>query len=394
MRAWLDKNLSLSKRLLCIEVILGADDNIVYNLLVVSIRKKGLEIARMIEGINPIQIKTQFGTDHPVVLVVSGRGVVVKALGENLEKLPALSDVFPAANLDDYLFQHSEIDNKNFVSIVKRETFDQLFSLINSCEFRIAKCFVGPMLVLAMRSQFESVGESLFSSVYEFRNDAEQPILNRSELSNEFIYKGIAYPNTYLAPLSGALCVVYDPKGFDPPYHLGLIKQISEEQQKQKFETIAKIGVSVLLFLVIVNRYLEYDFSRKFAELEVLQSLKSNEAQQIERTRKDLRVKKELSKILGNSRANFISYYGDQIASLIPSDIALTEMDLFSPSDKLEEENVLITLKGLSSEESSISQLVHDLETLKWTKSAIVKEVKVDQTQIAFSIRILLEEYE
>ncbi|MES2629004.1 MAG: hypothetical protein V4616_08545 [Bacteroidota bacterium] len=396
LKEWLNKNLSFGEKYLSVEAILHGEESVTLNAVLFTKKKQDFVAERQLIDTDATAIKRMAGTDFPLLLSVSGKGIVVKNLGATDREQVNLTQVFPNANADDFLFQSAVVGQNVYISVLRRNIFDQVFADLSNVGFKIVASFIGPVSIAYAAPAISPAVNHFQSAAYAIQlkegGELESKPLTESR-SLTYYYGQSSISSDLFQPLAAVLAYRGHRTDFSLPEHQGLQAFAVDEGYRRRFETIARIGLVVLLGLLIINRLLSYEFTREYAELEVRQALLTGETQESSELKKELEIKKELAKAAGLNQSQPASFYSDQVGALIPEDISLTELAVFplSASGKQGQPQYdykTLKVSGKTLESSSISQLVKDLNRLDWTANAVIDKITDDDGVLSFIILI------
>ncbi len=399
LKAWLNKNLSLGEKYLCVEAIVITDEKLQYNGTLFVKKGKDILLEQSAIDTEPLAIKKMAGTDFPVLLSITGKGVLVKHLGTVPFEDVSLKQVFPNSNADEFLYQSSLVQQSTYISILRRSSFDAIFSELSIQGFKIVNVFLGPSCVSGIKQELTPTLENIHTASYvlTFNEVGLETKTNPEPVQKQYQFRQQQLSSTILIPFASLNAYLNNKSEYTQPDHEGLQLFATDEKYRQRFETVARIGLVVLLAMFILNRLLSYQYTKEYAELEVQQALRTGETQESSELKKELEIKKELATATGLTQGKAISFYSDQIAALIPADISLTEIQVFpvvanggSKNNTRYNYNTIV-VSGKTVESASISQLVKDLGNLDWTENAAIDRVSDQEGVLSFTIQISLK---
>ncbi len=401
LKTWLNKNLSIGEKYVCLEAVVQNAEQWSFNFLFISRKGDKLIIENSGTGIEDItEITKVTGTDFPVLLSVVGKGVLIKNIGETTHEEVNLNQIFPNANADEFLFQTFQLAQTTFLSVVRRHLFDELFLAVTQSKYKIVAVFFSPLLVAIGKEKL--LGEVSFyqGSCYTVQFDQQglpevKPVI--SERVVQYYHGDQAVSSNHLTAFCALVAYLDKSKNISQPAHEGLLNFVVDEQYRKRFELVAKTGLVVLLGLLILNRVLSYHYTERYAQLEVQQALATGETQESSELKKELDLKKELAALAGMAKSKPSSFYADQIAALITDEIRLTDLVLFPLTTDLSNQKTQafdfkkINVSGKANESATISQLVKDLGNLPWVGNAVIDEIADDDGLLKFSIEIAIK---
>lgn len=401
IRDWLNKNLSLGEKWVSIEAVLNSSGDWYYNYLLLKVKGKKLLIEASGNGVEDINvIVKRTGTDFPVLLSLTGKGTLIKPAGDADAEPLSMEQVFPNARTDEFLFQYYTIGQHHYLALMRQEVFNEVFSAIKTAGLKVVAAYLGPLPAHYAALSLEEKTSVYTGSCFElqYREEGIPEVKPRTDLEKQSAYKfeGQELNGMQLSVLGNIIAYRNHRVSVTQPEHEGLAVLATDEAYRIRFEKTAQIGLVCLLFLMIVNKLVSYEYTRKLAELEVEQTVIQGETQASSELRKELEFKRQLAKTVGMDRHLPVSYYADQVGALIPHTIQLTALEVFpiNQSENKDDKGFdyqLLRINGNAEESGNINRLVKDLKNLEWVEEAEVGDVQEREDELGFTVNVKLK---
>lgn len=322
--------LSISRECSGVAVTILPDNRITVSVVVVTKTKNNLSVVKK-GTFNSIEETKDFIPGNSVlVLSVDGYGIINKQTDkENSDA--GISKILPNAKPADLYFQKIEQGNtdKTFVSIVRKEKLNQVISELNVCGFIPFDIILGPFSILNI-FQFLEDEKKIVVPGYVFTISDDKTLTFSKEQANEeadIIFGSDRIPGEYLVALASCLC--YFTPGVSFINNFTFISGQKKEFLARKGYKV--LGPAVLLFFFILLVINMLFFSRYNIENNRLKA-KINHNRELVREADSLKElikeKRALADIYNENESRLLSYYADRIASVIPSYVTLTRINL------------------------------------------------------------------
>jgi hypothetical protein len=378
---WIPKSY-LTKNAICGVECVFDESGLSFNYAVLQIKKNKVEIAQQGTSLDSNEIlKIAKKESSPIILIISGKGVIVKKIifseNDSLQLKDLLQQHLPAIPFNEFHIQfYKNSENSGNISVCRKEQVNELISQFTKDKTEIVNVFIGPLICNAL-SSITSNYNRLSTSV------------NQLELVSGFVES--VQSNTNAEPvvleIDGLKVMPSQTLSFASGF--GYLTQqhnfISDNQEliilpKQHVE---KIKTRLLLFVLIaflfvvsaVNSVLFFQKYEESSALEVELNLYESKNSQITALLDNYQKKKNLIEQAGIFDNKKMSVYADKIAASLPNDILLREL-YFNPEEGETEEDSLtnftenqLIIKGNCSKSLLLNDWINILKSQSFVKS-------------------------
>lgn len=285
--------------------------NFDYHLLEISMDKNGIKTDKYHKDIIISDI-TSKKFDTPIILTISGKGIISKNYKENSEELKRITE-----QPDDFLFASENMgDGILRVTFLRRHLYESL------CK--------------------ELVVEKL--SLVEVRIDANNDPEQEAQKAAEDFWTSEFGVKEAFTPCMRSSCL------------MSLVAK--------------KILLPVLLFLIVVlliNFFVQQNIGSQLQEQQTLLAQTKRNTAQVE---KNLGEKQQLLDQLGNEAKFPYAWIADQVASVVPNEMILTELNIQPLRDRIQNnkpvttENNKVVIKGRSINPTSVTDFIDSIHGL------------------------------
>jgi Tfp pilus assembly protein PilN len=333
---------------------------------------------RGFEELNSFFEKLKNEKNIPLHLMLSQRGIIHKQV-EHIGNNP-LEQVLPNAKSSEFQFQI--YDFVNIISVVRQEAIEPILIAFETNNFHVLNLSLGdfglyhllPFINNIEEVQtathqfiFEKTGDHFQLESFEKKDtDSESTIITLGEEQQDSRLLG-----AFAAAFDGLMLQTELPKAID------LLENSKVEfVQKQLFK-IGGFGVlGVFMVALLINFLLFTNYTDKNRTLQMQVNLQQSTLQQLDSLKKEVEGKQAFLKDNTLNQNSKISYYADEIARTLPSDIQLTTLNLFpKQKEKRSDKTILprfsqeIIIKGKTDKSLSFNDWKKALENLDWVKS-------------------------
>lgn len=344
----------------------------------------------------------------PLILNITGKGVIVKKTTYNSEQelntTEFIQQNLPAINPDEFYIQILKQNNSTcFISVIRRAQLNDLVKEITQNKFEIADIIIGPAGVISITGiiagyNYVHAGENRI----ELLNGAVETISGNNSDSNE--QADIEVDGLKITPKQTlAFSAAFGYLTSQNIYVSGakeLIKYRSDHSEKIKIRLALYFFVIIAFTCCLINFLF---FSAYFSSNNKLQSeldVYQGKYEQINELLTGYEKKKGLIEQTGLLENNSLSKYSDRIASTIPGEVVLTELNLNPQLIDMSGEDSLmnfvkntIILRGNCHKSLIINEWVNVLKTQNFIKDVNLEKFAFSNegNQPNFEIKIMTE---
>lgn len=379
---WIPKSY-LTKSSVCgIECIFGADETR-FNYSILQNKKNKVEISIKGENIDLKEIcKIAKKSNAPIVLTVTGKGVIVKKIifseNDSLQLNDLIKQHLPAINPADFYIQFfNNGAQSGFLCICRKDQIDALLNQLTQEKAECVNVFISPLVCNAL-------------SVLTVSHNHIYSTLNHLELVNGFIDNISPASSTeesevlklnnfkieakQTIPFASGFSYLTRQENYTSN-DLNITGLLSKHTEKLKLRLLL-ISLIVIVFVIsVVNSFFFFQKFEEDASLQVELNLYESKNTQITKLLDDYQKKKNLIEQTGIFDNKKLSVYADKIAGTLPSEIVLREL-YFNPEIGETEEDSLIDfqerqliIKGNCNKSLILNEWVNVLKSQGFVKS-------------------------
>ena len=404
--------LKFTKQILVIEAIEIREDNngcIYFNAALMEKKKNRIFVSQSlgVASVNQLadwvtKIKAQ---KIRILLIVNCDKIYHKIIEGNYDVNDLIQSIAPNTNRNDFYAQVLPLNNgKSVISIARSILIQQIFQEVSFLQDSIISVLVGPFFIInTYKYFFKSI-----DGVYDVRFEnylftmKDDDILSyqihtysRHLVSNYLsIEKEQISTRLYLAYSAGLQYLLSLPKITELP--IPIVKKNSSDNFFHKLSKLYFLAIAGLLFtLLIISSVLFHIYQIKFDKLSTdllykqalwgeFQNRKGRESKKI-----------EVLRHYGLQDSSHVSFYADQITSVLPLNVYLKKLEIHPINTKSISEAINFIDDKISIEGSCYSSLdlnnwILQLRHLSWIKSVIIRNYKENDNNLgAFNIEIL-----
>lgn len=374
------------KRVIGAELVILADGSYNIRFTELSIKNDIIQSSKGRTDLTSVnQLKNSIDDNVPVVLVLTGKGIIQKRIeilsSENEAKL---QQVFPNASYQDfYLESFESTANHEFVSVIRKEQVDKIINEFATEKISLIGVHLGPFIINSILSHLTvGTGELIFDK-NQFSLKDSQLISYQKQDSSENItaktnvlLKGSTISEQLLISYAAAFEILTNPdyQGIDNEQ---LQFNFNELLEKTKFKVN---GWAALLFFLLILLINFFAFSHYNAKKQLLNNGNLTiTAKELDKLTEQVKTKEVLIKDQGGDFPYKYAYLADHIGSTVPSSVQLDELTI-NPFDerrsKEQKRKILeqgtIVIKGTANDIQPVNNWVLKLQELTFIKDATV----------------------
>ncbi|MBS1614241.1 MAG: hypothetical protein JST49_15585 [Bacteroidetes bacterium] len=361
-----------------IEAILLNEGNVQYRICELEKANDVIKINWLKEVSLADDIKPLIKKDFPVTLVVSGKGMLFKSVGDI--KNPTILQFFPGINISDFYSAIVPYRNTSLGYLIRKKSVDEIVEKIFNLGLNVISVTFGTGVAI---STFNAIEDNIALSKVVIHNNefifgSDSNTNGEASTLNEISIGGERLPVAYLLAYSAAIS-----------YYLGyednsvINSRITENSRQFKTNTLitrySLIFLSVVLGLILISTGANYYYSQQLNDLSLtVPAYANNEMRdslivQINSKKKFL-VEGDW---LASSQSSF---YADRIAASIPQGVKLIALNIFPKANLLGEgdedalnfNNDELVIKGIARDELVLKNWIENVRSNKWISSISV----------------------
>ena len=368
----LNTNFIKGTKSLGVDLFINTDGSLDINCVILKQKRNKVSIEQKFTGLKSLKnLNSKDFKGLPVSLSVDGRGILFKKL-EKKQGLNRLQQLLPNAKESDFYSQHiSAGDNAVFVSAVRRDVIDPILDELKANDNYIVNLSIGPFAIANLAGIIES-NTTLFTSKYQvsFTEDIIHSIvrINESKFLNFKIGDEEIYTEELLAYASALDFYIHSDESSNDK-----INEFRTEYALKKLFSVA--GWSVLVFflvLLLVNSMYFSKYNERFNDLSFSYSQNKELFRKLDTLRSELKQKEEYFVKSGFLESSRLSFFADQIAATLPSEIHFTALNINPLDGKMKEDKSIdflmhkIIVTGTVTQSIILNNWVKRLKKMDW----------------------------
>jgi hypothetical protein len=388
-----------------VEVILLPDNQYKFTLIELVLDKKNIRLEKKQQrtGASPEILKDLIDKDIPVYLVLNGRGILHKKItGPVSEDNSLIQTVLPNAKAQDFYIQKNISEKGILVSLIRKETVDQLLSLFGQWNIYCTDFSLGAMPIASIRPFIHNISEIGFEfSGHTIIFDHSGIIVDyHFQLTEE--RKNVVQVDTekveedFLVAYAAAFSLLIQDNNVDP-----FIERVEEGKaefiNKLLFTKLSWTVLGFFLLALMVNVILFTSFSSENNELIQKESKYSSMFSEMETLSKEVKEKENFLWEAGWLQSSQATYFADRIAATVPASVRLTEFSI-NPLDERKSKEIkkelfntnIIFIKGNCTRPTELNEWLDKIKLIdKITKARLVNYFYDNKENIgSFSLEI------
>lgn len=387
------KNIALfeEKTFVIIGIVFG--EAVTYQILMAERTKEQLSISKSADANTFDDLKKIVGTNLPVLLHFSGKGLVSKKVAPTGNYLKEI--LFNGATDQFYTYTLFEKAN-NFVSIGRKEVLDEQFAMFAAHKYKVVDYSIGPFVGTLAKGIIEQNTITLSDYGLDFDEDGLVDFTNEGDTDMKYRLGEESLKSSEVTLLATLLNFLYPSEKID--YENDFLTGNLKERRFKKIFDYTAIGSMILFLIVLLSSFLllKYYNSEYVTYNEQLYLFNDN-YHQVKKMEEDLISKQYIVNQSGLSKKNFLAYYVNEIGSTVPRQIVLSDLHInpvfakIKAKEKISIEPNSIRIEGQSSGSIYVSEWIKVLKEKKWVgKIEILNLSAAKNGKDSFSLKIQL----
>lgn len=342
----------------------------------------------------------QLPPNSQISLCLSGSGVLVKKV-DSVQLEDGLGTVLPNGNLDEFVVQQMELGNtgKALVAIIRKDFLQSIVDEFLDLKLWLVDIYLGPIVLKNLLPLFEEniclqlpemeleISQGEWVSYVKKRNTN----WDRYRIGDELIDSNCVLPFT---------CGI-STLGFGETKHIPeLLMQVRSESVSRRIGIGSQLAFLVLVFLILLGNFIRFEaVNEEYSQFSVQLQTGENLIYRMNNLKKEVERKESYYVKSGLDTQSKLSYYSDRIASLLPSDLRLSSLDLNPLQGKIKEgkemhfANDFIQIDGETNHPVQFNNWIQKLRKEDWVEEISKQEYfKKDQNKAGeFRIEIKIK---
>lgn len=392
-------NIFQSREIAGVECVFLPDGKKYFNVFVLKKKKEKIVSVLSESGIESIELlKKKINADIPITLVINGKGIINKKVpfNENDSDEVLLQKALPNTKPEDFYLQKTvSSQNSVFVSVIRKNTVDELFKEFKSQECSVICCSLGNFALQSILPLLEGIENSeiaLRDCRISISENKITGLLNSESENPEQSYRiGNDRIKLELLPAFASAVRYFAGEGSDAIATVPAIKENKEEvKQKKVFQTAGMFAVIFFFVILMGNVFVNRYFKDKKEELSSRTYISNDKFQKYDSLKSELSQKQRFFAETGLLQASKSSWYADQLAGSVPETIRLTELSVnpLERKSNTDEEKFSfvpdkIRIKGNCKKSTELNEWISDIKKKSWVKQVEILNYSQDKIQEA-----------
>ncbi len=357
------------------------DDIVNYRLLEVKREKGELTISKSTALDELASLKDHVQPSKPLYLVFNTSSVVTKLFESNarMDDEALVSQKFPGLNFDNFYFQIVKFGNNITLSVVKKDTLNELLAQLGELKFNVAGFSLGPGTLKTLFPHIQN--EKLSTNTEQLTLDPTKNGISKISKTvpdeiTTYNINGLQVAHSELLSFAGVLNFLANPipenSNFRDVYQNYALSFRSNRMFRLLLGSFLTIILLILLgnFLLFSHYHSAVQNSSEHLALDI-ENKKALSALSQRVEEKETKVDVVLSGSTSRS-----SFYLDELGATVPKSIVLSEIvyqPLLKPvqgKKQIELHKNRIEVLGTCQEPEDFSSWITKLEGLEWVSSA------------------------
>lgn len=360
-----------------------------------------LRLTRVFETEQLVDVLSKLKKRHPIILTITGKGVVSKQIDAANQSVKA---VMPSANADHFLFQTYGLQN-TFGTVIRKEVVEDIIQQINAFGFFVEACYLGvataggTFLYLNNNVAINELTPTICGKQIVLNEEGVIGISPSSEMETNFEMDGFQLSAAKLLAFSGTFQYVVNPVACTT-IDSYILKENQEAISYRKKTTFIGKWFAVSFLLLVMFTFLIYiNFNNQHKQLSSFLDQSTQQISYLKNLEQEVAKRKRLAELTGVSERFGPAYYADRLAVTKPKEIIFKEVNVNPLSKKIKEQQEVlidrnkIMITGEVSKSIYLNNWIKDTqEAYSWIKEITIvsydagKQYKVPQFVLAITI--------
>jgi Tfp pilus assembly protein PilN len=364
---------------------------ITYYLLEFKKTKKGVQVMSKKEfNIQSIQTKT-IDKSLPCLLVIDGKSILHKQVSDieiDLEKI--FKNHYGTSSFNEFYSQlYSTGAKEKYLSIIRRNTIDEIISPFEKMGVFLVEIFVGPFILEKISSLLSAILENEDMDIPGFtikKNGDHIQFLKNSHPNDSTSTQVISFHGEQMQVYeiicfaAGVVYLTHSPPETIKTENTFVLESITNIAFKNKLKLISVPLLFFIFMVLLINFFVFNDYSNKLNKFQSLYNIHETKIKDLELMNREIEDKKKLITELGLNSKIPLSYYADRLATEIPPGLKLTKLEInpkqTEEDDKVEFEKNVIHINGTCMNAVDLNTWVKKIEKYWWLKKTAYIDLK------------------
>ena len=402
----LNSKLTKSKISAGLEINFADNGDVSYSLQFAKLTNNGIELYEELLKLDNLDfILNKIPKSIPVSIAISGKLILIKKfVSTDLKESEILTKIFPNAEKDSFYTQCCNVNNNNhFIGVIRKDSISKIIKALSDKGNFIIGIYIAPFLIQPFLKYIKQEETEIDIVGYQIETDGSNivNIKNNSFLPKKkaiFIQNEKVEFESFI-PFLAAISYFFNFSNFSN-YNLNfLINEIEEFKFFKWFSLFYKGGLGIILFILLINFLLFNSYNQQRNELESLLLINKNQLETYDELNKKFNEKHIFLKNTSFDKLSKKSFYTDRIASDLPTNIRLIELNIAPirkhnrELSKFEFDSNVVLIKGKCSESIYLNDWVQKIKTYYWVKDLQIINYKYSSSNLGeFEIKLIIQD--
>jgi hypothetical protein len=365
-----------------LDIWITPDDKLEINVVVISSLRNKINILYK-KSISSIEeLPSVLSANLPIYLSIDGKGILHKIV-DSQNNGPLLDALLPNANKNDFIIQHTVLEEKReLISLIRNEKLEEILLKINEYGFNILKIYLGPFSLVGIL-QFSEVESMLLVPYYKvlIKNNSIDGFERNSDSTPDFSIdiESENLSSAFIVPFSNSLQHFIENSTILIDY-----PKIIEQKGNYQFRRLFQITIllfALFLFVSLFINFLLFEHCQQKNNLLVSQIGTNREIfNKIEREKSLISSREEFLKTNKIRNRSYLAYFSDRFAKEVPVGITLGRLNIFPLQKQVASKEIPISFQngriliiGSTYNSSCLNLWITDLKKYSWINEISIK---------------------
>jgi len=366
---WGDKAVGL-------HVHIGEGDRYTVHQLVVENRKQQLQVIEASDVLTTIDRLQSVADNPPVMLVVTGKGVVTKRIprtvgGEDEQVRQQLAEFGNNQVAHAVSIQPEWI----YVSVLRNDVMQGWLARLKEAGFNIVAMNVGvPVVWESIRFLDDEGTVQTGDHEVTFNANGLSVIRPSTEPSGRYLLGGDTVEGDRLIPYAAVIAFL---QSMEPASETNATvrEQREDAYHVRAFRKLGLVGVAAIFLILLVNAGLFMHYHEKQTALESDLTEYKGKLEELELMKLELKRRQDIVAVSGSGTHGRFAYFADRIAATVPKEISLTSL-IVNPvkqkrksTDRIEVSPGVIMVSGSCEKSEDLNNWLEEVKAVDVVKA-------------------------
>ena len=327
--------------------------------------------------------------ENPVALTITGKGVLAKKISAEEFSGNYFDHLFPNANPNDFHISFNEMGKSVWIYLIRKNILEDIIDKVMSEGLKLIFISIGlsaieniiPFIDINSLSNIRTT-----SYLIELNKEREFAHIENAESQNGESISEYNIGNQYIKssnilPFAVSLYLFTSRISSLPYADIRLVEERENYAYSQYFKKVGWIAMISILVLLLLNFMVYNHYFNLNQELQVSEKLSKVRQQDEQKSFEKLNIESEFMKETGWEHISKVSFFADRIASLVPENTQLTNMQIFPMKESLfqDEKGIYfkmdtILISGNCDDPENLAVFLSNLKNSSIIESAAIKD--------------------